>query len=180
MTDWKAYYYEHPHERNRFCEFKSACKDAIWEQLLDFQKKQFKKSAYLQCSITKELVNFEEAKVDHVPEHPIDGIIKSWIKENNALSSSLEWEKIQLYKIYVTVKGTTFPQWKFKDAKVKDDFSEFHKKHAHLHIIKKPPDENGRKKRKKDKDNKNKGNDYSSKTENNICRKKRKIEKKYE
>lgn len=177
MTNWKAYYYEHPYQRNRFGELKSACKDAIWEQLLDFQKKQFKKSAYLQCSITKKLINFEEAKVDHVPEHPIDGIIKNWCKEN---APSLEWEKIQLYKIYVTIKGITFPQWKFKDVEVKNDFSEFHKKHAHLHIIKKPADENGRKKRKKDKNNKNKENNCNSKKENNIHCKKRKIEKKYE
>ena len=111
--------------------FKTAARNAIKDQILDFRNAFFAEYAdnngYIICPIEGIKINNEQAHVDHIPPHTFDSIVNDFTSE----------EKIDLTKIQYYGFGDCESKKEFKDEELERKFALYHKKRAKLRVLSK-------------------------------------------
>ena len=109
--------------------FKQTCRRTIEFQIVSFKKKYFKdnedSNGFIVCPITNELVNFENAHVDHQPPKTFDRLVEAFVQQFQIDISQVE--------IGGVADGDVVRY--FVDKKLSVEWQEFHRRNADLRVV---------------------------------------------
>ncbi len=110
-------------------QFRSACRNAVVNQIQQFKIVHFRKYAneqgLVKCPITEQWVNREMAHVDHIHPQTFDNLVRTFIEERNIDINSIEYKKLTDGMI-----GRDLA-----DENLVSDWAEYHRQNAQLQII---------------------------------------------
>ncbi|GIL15364.1 MAG: hypothetical protein BroJett039_05370 [Chloroflexota bacterium] len=113
--------------------FKHACRRAVEVQIVAFKKNQFKQyvnsQGLIRCSISNELVDYENCDVDHQAPKTFDWLVETFVREYSISVEAVEiggFEDGEVTRIFI-------------DQDLASRWKEFHAKNAMLRIVSKLP-----------------------------------------
>jgi hypothetical protein len=115
-------------EPNDFSLFSQACRKAVEDDLKEIKQKYFKensKNGFVKCQDSAELINFDNAHVDHRQPNTFSVIVDRFIELNRIELSNIEYDRIDNYGHYLI------------DKVLEKQFRDYHAEKANLRVVNK-------------------------------------------
>jgi hypothetical protein len=115
-------------EPSNFSLFSQACRKAVENDLKEIKQKYFRensKNGFVKCQDSSELINFENAHVDHRQPNTFSVIVDRFVELNRIELSSVEYDKVDNYGYYL------------KDKELEKQFRNYHAEKANLRVVNK-------------------------------------------
>jgi len=115
--------------RNKEYYVKSACRNAISPDILEFKVKYFRENkdneGKILCPLTKQKIAINESHVDHAPPNTFEFIFRNWKKDRGIDSGSIE-----------IIGGEDGEEKKsFKNHELTKSFIKYHNERANLRVV---------------------------------------------
>ncbi len=115
-------------EQNDFSLFSQACRKAVEDDLKEIKQKYFKensKNGFVKCQDSAELINFDNAHVDHRQPNTFSVIVDRFIELNRIELSNIEYDRIDNYGHSLI------------DKVLEKQFRDYHVEKANLRVVNK-------------------------------------------